>query len=167
MIEIRVLGTFGIRLSDGNVPAVALTQPKRMALLLYLTLVEPAGPQSRDSLMALLWPDADAESARHSLRNALYGLRQTLGEAAVVSRGEGYVGLDPSAFRCDALEMRRLLGEQRWEDAVTSWSGDLAPGFHVSEAPEFEHWLDDQRASLRRGGTDAACGGGGELERLS
>jgi DNA-binding SARP family transcriptional activator/Flp pilus assembly protein TadD len=165
MIEIRVLGTFGIRLSDGNVPAVALTQPKRMALLLYLTLVEPAGPQSRDSLMALLWPDADAESARHSLRNALYGLRQTLGEAAVVSRGEGYVGLDPSAFRCDALEMRRLLGEQRWEDAVTSWSGDLAPGFHVSEAPEFEHWLDEQRAGLRRAVTDAAWRRVDELER--
>jgi DNA-binding SARP family transcriptional activator len=115
--------------------------------------------------MALLWPEADAESARHSLRNALYGLRQTLGEAAIVSRGEGYVGLDPSALHCDALEMRRLLGEQRWEDAVTAWSGDLAPGFHVSEAPEFEHWLDDQRASLRRAVTDAAWRRVDELER--
>src|SRR4030095_9690393 len=84
-------------------------------------------------------------------------------EAAVVSRGEGYVGLDPSAFRCDALEMRRLLGEQRWDDAVTSWSGDLAPGFHVSEAPEFEHWLDEQRAGLRRAVTDAAWRRGGGL----
>ncbi|HSR91868.1 MAG TPA: BTAD domain-containing putative transcriptional regulator, partial [Gemmatimonadales bacterium] len=136
-----------------------------MALLLYLTLAEPAGPQSRDSLMALLWPDADAESARHSLRNALYGLRQTLGEAAIVSRGEGYVGLDPSALRCDALEIRRLLGEQRWEDAVALWGGDLAPGFHISEASEFEHWLDDQRAGLRRAVTDAAWRRVDELER--
>ena len=61
--------------------------------------------------MALLWPEADDESARHSLRNALYGLRQTLGEAAFVTRGEGYVGLEPSAVRCDALEVRRLLAE--------------------------------------------------------
>jgi hypothetical protein len=73
-----------------------------------------------------------------------------LGEAAIVSRGEGYVGLDPSALRCDALEMRRLLAEEQWDDAVALWGGDLAPGFHVSEASEFEHWLDDQRAGLRR-----------------
>ena len=165
MIDIRVLGTLEIHQPDGSAPVVALTQPKRLALLLYLVLAEPPGPKSRDSLMALLWPEADNESARHSLRNALYGLRQTLGDAALVSRGEGYVGLDPSALRCDALEVRRLLAEQLWEDAVALWGGDLAPGFHVSEASEFEHWLDDQRNSLRRAIIGAAWRRVDELEK--
>ena len=165
MIDFRVLGTLEIHRQDGSAPVVSLTQPKRLALLLYLALAEPPGPKSRDSLMALLWPEADDESARHSLRNALYGLRQTLGDAALISRGEGYVGLDPSAMRCDALEVRRLLADQRWEDAVALWGGDLAPGFHVSEASEFEHWLDDQRNSLRRAVIGAAWRRVDELDK--
>ena len=165
MIDIRVLGTLEIHRPDGSVPAVALTQPKRLALLLYLALAEPAGYQSRESLMALLWPEADDESARHSLRNALYGLRQTLGEAAFVTRGEGYLGLEPGAVCCDALEVRRLLAGRRWEEATAAWGGDLVPGFHVSGAPEFERWLDDQRTSLRRAVTDAAWRRVDELER--
>ena len=165
MIDIRVLGTLELRRPDGSAPVVGPTQPKRVALLIYLALAEPPGPQSRDSLMALLWPEADAESARHSLRNALYGLRQALGEALFVARGEGYVGLEPGAVRCDALEVRGLLATHRWEEAVAAWGGDLVPGFHVSGAPEFERWLDDQRAGLRRAVMDAAWRQVDELER--
>ncbi|MEP6689304.1 MAG: BTAD domain-containing putative transcriptional regulator, partial [Gemmatimonadales bacterium] len=132
-----------------------MIQPKRLALLLYLTLADPPGPQSRESLMALLWPEADEESTRHSLRNALYGLRQVLGEGAIAARGEGYVELDPTAIRCDAVEVRGLLAAQRWKDALAAWRGDLAPGFHLSGAPEFERWLDEQRAALRRSVADA------------
>lgn len=165
MIEIRVLGTLDIRRLDGGVPVVPLTQPKRLALLLYLALAEPAGYQSRDTLLALLWPEADDESARHSLRNALYGLRQTLGEAAIVARGEGYVRLEPSAVHCDALDVRRLLAGHHWEEATAAWGGDLVPGFHVSGAEEFGRWLDDQRAGFRRAVTSAAWRRVDELER--
>jgi len=163
MVDIRVLGTLEIRRSDGT-PVTGLTQPKRLALLLYLLLSEPPGPRSRDSLMALLWPEADDESARHSLRNALYGLRQALGEGAFLARGEGYVALDPGAIRCDALEVRRLLGDERWDDAVARWGGELLPGFHVSGATEFEHWLDGERAALRRRVAHAAWRRVDELE---
>jgi DNA-binding SARP family transcriptional activator len=164
MIDIRVLGTLEIQGPDGA-PGGALTQPKRLALLLYLVLAEPAGPKSRDSLMALLWPEADAESARHSLRNAIYALRQTLGEEAFVSRGEGYVGVELGAVRCDALDVRRLLAEARWAEAVAGWGGELVPGFHVSGAPEFESWLEEQRTVLRRAVAVAAWRRVDELER--
>jgi serine/threonine-protein kinase len=115
--------------------------------------------------MALLWPEADDESARHSLRNALYALRQELGDPAFVSRGEGYVGLELGAVRCDALEVRRLLAEARWEEAVAGWSGELLPGFHVSGAPEFDGWLEEQRARLHRAVTAAAWRRVDDLER--
>ena len=82
MIELRVLGTLAIQPRDGGPPVTPVTQPKRLALLLYLALAEPAGLQSRDSLVALLWPEADDDSTRHSLRNTLYGLRQALGDGA-------------------------------------------------------------------------------------
>ena len=155
MIELRVLGTLAIQSVNGGAPFAGVTQPKRLALLLYLALAEPAGPHSRESLMALLWPEADDESTRHSLRNTLYGLRQALGEGAIVARGEGYIELDPAALRCDAVEVRGLLAARRWKDALAGWTGDLAPGFHVSGAPEFERWLDDQRAAFRRAVADA------------
>ncbi len=164
MIDLRVLGTLEIHGADGA-PVDALTQPKRLALLLYLALAEPSGPKSRDSLMALLWPEADAESARHSLRNAIYALRQALGEAALVSRGEGYVGLELGAVRCDALEVRRLLAEARWGEAVAAWGGELVPGFFVSGAQEFESWLEEQRTGLRRAITSAAWRRVDHLER--
>ena len=164
MIDLRVLGTLEIHGPDGA-PVGALTQPKRLALLLYLVLAEPAGPKSRDSLMALLWPEADAESARHSLRNAIYALRQTLGEAAFVSRGEGYVGLELGALRCDALEVRRLLAEARWAEALAGWGGELVPGFYVSGSPGFESWLEEQRTDLRRTIAEAAWRRVDELER--
>jgi len=164
MIDLRVLGTLSIRFEGGNTPAVQLTQPKRLALLLYLVLAEPSGPKSRESLMALLWPDADDDSARHSLRNALYGLRSALGDDAIDSRGEGYVALRPEAIRCDALELRQHLREKRWEEALFSWKGELAPGFHVSGAPEFERWLDAQRDGFRRAIFSAAWHRVDELE---
>jgi DNA-binding SARP family transcriptional activator len=165
MIELRVLGTLAIQSLDGGPPVAAVTQPKRLALLLYLGLAEPTGLQSRDSLVALLWPEADDESTRHSLRNTLYGLRQALGDGAIVSRGEGYVGLDPAVIWCDAVEVRALLAAQRWKEALALWEGDLAPGFHVSGAPEFERWLDEQRAALRRAIADAAWRRVDEMER--
>jgi DNA-binding SARP family transcriptional activator/Tfp pilus assembly protein PilF len=166
MIELRVLGTLAIQPLNGGGPVAAVTQPKRLALLLYLALAEPSGPHSRESLMALLWPEADAESTRHSLRNTLYGLRQALGDGAIVARGEGYIELDPAAIRCDAVEVRALLAAQRWKDALAAWGGDLAPGFHVSGAPEFERWLDDQRAALRRTVADVAWRRVDEMERI-
>jgi DNA-binding SARP family transcriptional activator len=164
MIDLRVLGTLAIH-RPGEPTPVALTRPKHLALLLHLALAEPAGLKSRDSLVALLWPEADAESARHALRNALHGLREMLGDTAIVSRGNGYVGLDLAVVHCDALELRRLLAEQHWEEAVAAWHGDLAPGFNVSGAPEFERWLDDQRTGLRRAVTEAAWRRVGELEQ--
>ena len=154
MIDLRVLGTLSVQPLNGGGPVAGVTQPKRLALLLYLALAEPSGPHSRESLMALLWPEGDDESTRHSLRNTLYGLRQALGEGAILPRGEGYVELDPAAIRCDAVEVRGLLAAQRWKDALAAWGGDLAPGFHISGAPRV-------RALARRSAGDPPpCGGG-------
>jgi DNA-binding SARP family transcriptional activator len=165
MIDLRVLGSLDIRPQDGSVPMAALTQPKRIALLVYLALAEPPGPKSRDRIMALLWPEANDESARHSLRNALYGLRQTLGDAALIAHGDLSVGLDSTIVRCDAQEVRRLLIAKRWEEALALWRGDLLPGFHVAAAPDFDQWLEEQRTGLRRAVTEAAWRRVDELEK--
>jgi DNA-binding SARP family transcriptional activator len=164
MVDLRVLGALEVRATGPSDGRAMLTQPKRLALLLYLVLAEPSGFQSRDRLLALLWPEADDSSSRHSLRNALHALRQSLGDDAIAARGESFVGLDASAIRCDALELRAHLAAGRLEDALSLWSGELAPGFHVSGAPAFEHWLDEQREQMRRTVVTAAWKRARELE---
>ena len=48
---------------------------------------------------------------------------------------------------------------------MAGWGGELVPGFHVSGAPEFENWLEEQRTSLRRAVAGAAWRRVDELER--
>lgn len=150
MIELRVLGDVEVRTDQAQGRSIAVTQPKRLALLLYLALAEPGGFHSRDRLMALLWPESDAESARHALRNALHALRSALGENALLRRGEGSVGVNFDVLRCDALELRRLIAAGRLEEGLALWQGDLAPAFHVSGVAEFERWLEAQRTGIRQ-----------------
>jgi serine/threonine-protein kinase len=163
MIDFRVLG--GVQLSAKRPGGArdAVIQPKRMALLLYLALAEPTGMHARDRLLTLLWPEADEESARHSLRNGLHALRRALGDV-VVTRGEVFVGLDFGMVRCDALELREHLRAGRVDEAVGLLGGELAAGFNLSGAPEFERWLDAQRAELHRSVVAAAWKRAGGLE---
>jgi serine/threonine-protein kinase len=44
----------------------------------------------------------------------------------------------------------------RSEDALEHYRGDLLEGFFISDAPEFEKWLDAERAKLRRLAAQAA-----------
>lgn len=164
MIDLRVLGALEVRANRPDGTQGELTQPKRLALLMYLALAEPAGLHSRDRLLALFWPEADGSSSRHSLRNALHALRQALGDEVIVTRGEAFVGLDFGRLRCDALELRAHLAAGRVDDAAALWKGELAPGFHVSGAPDFEHWLDEQRIELRRAVRAGAWKRANELE---
>jgi len=164
MINLRLLGGVELRGVRPDGTPAELTQPKRLALLAYLALAEPAGLHSRDRLLALLWPDADEGSSRHSLRNALHAIRQALGEDSILTRGEGWVGLDFDALRCDVLELRTHLAASRVDEALALWAGDLAPGFHLSGAPDFDRWLEEQRRELSRAVRKAAWNRAHELE---
>ncbi len=145
MIDLRVLGALEVAAGRPNGTGHLVTQPKRLALLVYLALAEPSGFHARDRLLAFFWPEADDRSSRHSLRNALHALRQALGDDAIVTRGDAFVGLNFELVRCDALELRAHLAAGRLDDALTLWKGEVLPGFHVSDVPEFERWLDQQR----------------------
>jgi serine/threonine-protein kinase len=164
MIDLRLLGAIEVRSNGSDGRRTELTQPKRLALLAYLALAEPTGLHSRDRLLALLWPEADEGSSRHSLRNALHALRQALGDAAIQTRGESWVGLDLGAVCCDVLEVRAHLAAGRIDEAVALGAGELMPGFHVSGAPEFDHWLEEQRVALSRAIRTAAWNRAHQLE---
>lgn len=104
---------------------------------------------SRDKLMALLWPDATPERARHLLSDSIYLIRKELGESALVTTG-GDVRLENDLISSDVAEFDQALLQGQLEKAVSLYGGPFLDGFHISDAPEFEHWLDMERERLAR-----------------
>ena len=152
-LVLRLLGGLDL---DGSTETAAtiLRQPKRVALLAYLAAGPEAGYRRRDSLIGLFWPDSDSESARHSLRQALYVLRKGIGSSAIRTRGDEEVGLDPAAIESDAARFQALARDGFALEAMQIYGGDLLPGFYLDDAPEFEHWLEVERVRLRRLASD-------------
>ena len=89
MSELRVLGSVDLRDDRGLTAGEVLAQPKRLALLAYLSLARPRGFQRTDPLLALFWPELDSLHARAALRQSVYFLRRHLGSESLISRGRG------------------------------------------------------------------------------
>jgi DNA-binding SARP family transcriptional activator len=154
-IQLRTLGSLDLRAPDGHEIRSLLAQPKRFALLAYLA-TSPGGFQRRDTLLALFWPGSDADSARASLRTALSVLRRSLGEGAVVTRGNDEVGVDSERLWCDVAAFEQALAAGAWELALELYRGDLLQGFHLDDTLEFDRWLDERRTGLRARAAGAA-----------
>ncbi len=146
---LQVLGPVSLQRGPGHSPVPPLTQPRQLAVLTYLVLARPRRLHSRDTLLALLWPEADQGRGRHALRNVLHALRKALGEAALVAGGDGLVGVEPTRVRCDALVVEELIARREWEAALALYQGELLAGFHVAGAAPFEEWLAGERARVR------------------
>src|SRR3954471_6663113 len=112
-LQCHFLGPFQITL-DGK-PAPAFRFDKIRALLAYL-VIESDLPHRREALAALLWPEEPDVVARQNLRQALYQLRQILGENPesgvflLVTRQTAQFNPD-SDNTCDLLQFRRLLAD--------------------------------------------------------
>ncbi len=150
MIKIRALGPPLIT-RDGQ--PIAL-QPKRVALLMYLALTERGGMQRRDTLLGVFWPEQDATHARGSLRQALSGIRQTLGDDVLVTRGAEEVGVSPDRTATDVHAFERTLDSQT-DEAIALYSAPFCQGFHLTGCPEFEPWVETERDRLARAFADA------------
>src|SRR5687768_16269726 len=127
-----------------------------MALLAYLAAARPRGFHSRDRLVGLFWPESTDERARNSLRQALHHLRRSLGEEAIIGRGEHEVGVDHAIVQCDAAQFGEAVAAGKHEEELGLYEGEFLPGLYVQEAPEVERWIESERAHLRRQASDAA-----------
>lgn len=139
-IRIEVLGPF--RVLDGEGIPVEIPRGKLTGLLAYLA-VETHGVE-RDSLEAVLWPDASPRARRHSLRQALYSLRKALDVDPFVV--EERVRLDDAVCSIDYREFRDTLWRDDPERCLALVRGipftDVPPDLSVA----FEHWLERRRA---------------------
>ena len=128
---LRLHGVPRIDAADGSRPL----ERKTAGLVSYLAL---RGETSRSSLATLLWPDASPQGARNNLRQALFRLKKAA-NADVVVGGEA-LSIRPG-LRVDLGEPSR--GET------------LLAGCNYADCPEFQQWLEGERARLS--GDDAAA----------
>src|SRR3989454_1372064 len=156
MIELRLLGRLSLTSAAGRDVRALLGQPRRLALLAYLAAATPPGFHRRDSLLALFWPELDQEHARTALRQALRVLRTALGSGVLVNRGDEDVGLDFGLVWSDVAAFERASDAGEWLEATDLYRGPLLEGFFISDAPEFERWLESERARLREAAARAA-----------
>ena len=108
MLRVRLLGAVAVERDDEPVPV-----PRSARRLLAFLALRP-GPHDRNALATRFWPDVPQPAARASLRTAVWALRRTLGEDALVAL-RSTVGLCPDVLRVDVAEVATLsaAGEDR------------------------------------------------------
>src|SRR5688500_20352266 len=109
MIRLKTLGSLDLRAPDGTILQPILRQPKRIALLAYLSIEKPGQFHRRDELLGLFWPESDLRGGRASLSQAIHFLRQYLGKDAIVDRGADEIGIAPDLMWCDAAALHEAL----------------------------------------------------------
>ena len=168
-LHLFLLGPPEVRLG-----ARPLTFPTRKSLALLIYLALEGGPQPREHLAALLWPESSPDRSRASLRSTLNRLQSTLRQAggqaqtSLLSIDHTALTLHPNpSFDLDLRSVETAYAQARAERsrrappedstslpvlqrAVASYRGDFLAGFSLGDAPGFDDWADLQREVWRR-----------------
>ncbi len=149
MVRLITLGRLQL-LRDGPPSEPIHLQPKRLALLAFLALEARDGYQQRDTLLALFWPRSDRAHARRCLRQALFHLRNELGDGVILNRGRDGVALAANRIWCDAVAVEQALRGKRRREALDLYGGDFLPGLFVDEGGTgLDEWTERIRQNLR------------------
>lgn len=145
----------------GEEPVTGFVSHKASALLFYLATTGQSC--NRDMLASLLWGESPEEKARKNLRDVLFNLRPLVGDYLIISRQT--VSLDQEApHEVDVVRFATLLKELGdlksgslsaaamifLRDAVDLYRGEFLEGLHISQAPDFETWLFEERTKLHQ-----------------
>jgi DNA-binding SARP family transcriptional activator/tetratricopeptide (TPR) repeat protein len=145
MYLLRLLGPPSLEDLHGPVPG-RVAQERKLAVLAVLARADHR-TVTRDFLAGMFWPESDQSRARHNVADAVWVTRSALGERAVLSRGNRLT-LNPEVVATDVEALEVALGEGDLARAADLYTGRFMDGFHISGAPEFEHWLDHERSRL-------------------
>lgn len=136
----------GIPKSDAD---TLLSQSKVVALLAYLALSPRGVFQRRDRIAGLLWPELDQAHARAALRKVVHITRATLGESAILGRGDEELALNHDAVWCDTAALLAAVERGHLGRAVELYADEgLMPGFFLTDCHDFDAWLSDKRAAM-------------------
>ena len=151
------LGRVGVEVTAGEDGDGLATQTKQLAVLAYLCVARPRGMRQRDDVATMFWPELSQDRARAALRGAIHKLRKALGADALTGVGDEQIGIDTTRVWCDATAMEDAVAATDFELALLLYSGDFLQAFFIADAPEFEAWVERERARFRAMGRDAAA----------
>jgi len=152
ILQIQTLGRFAVTGSNGP---VEIGSKKLRALVGYLAATHPV-PQSRETLMTLLWGSHFDKQARQNLRQSLARLKKLLGGDLLEIRTDN-VSLRAGAMQSDIGLLGRAVGERSAHSLRKAGeipSAEFLPGLAIPEEAWAE-WLDEQRRRARRWMADA------------
>ena len=142
MLQLRTFG--GARLlRDGTALEGPASQRRRIALLSLLAAGGSRGV-SRDAIISLLWPDSEHERARHALSQWLFLLRRDL-EVNDLVLGANELRLNPDRVSADVTDFDVAVAKRDHSTAAQLYTGPFLDGFVLSDAGEFERWVDRER----------------------
>ncbi|HEX2218827.1 MAG TPA: protein kinase [Gemmatimonadales bacterium] len=142
MFRLHTLGGLSLRDATGS----PLPVPRlRLAFLAPLAVAGSRGV-TRDKLAAFFWPESSTENARHALEQLLYSVRRQVGRELLL--GADPLRLNPDTIATDVGEFQKAVGEGAWGTAVAVYGGPFLDGFFLSDAPEFEEWVETERTRL-------------------
>lgn len=161
-LSLSLLGPFQSWIANGSLKT--LRTHKERALLAYL-VVENNRSHRREKLSELFWPGRPESVARNNLRQALYGIRQAIGEPGFdaifsVTADEVQVGFtDQLWLDLDAFKMHLKVVQmhdhdpdhpcpfcmQHLRDAVELYRGVFLEDVRLEKMQEFSNWADHQR----------------------
>ncbi|MEM7336134.1 MAG: BTAD domain-containing putative transcriptional regulator [Chloroflexota bacterium] len=157
LIKLRLFGTPQLETETGNAP---FRRRKGLALLAYLAVTQR--PQSRETLLGLLWPEFSQESARNNFRRELSLIKKQLPNntlqadmTQVSLTSENGLWVDVLAFQSafeahsktaisDAAQAAALA------EAVSHCIDPFLAGFKLSNCLAFEEWQESQAENLRQ-----------------
>lgn len=144
MLKLVTLGGLTVRGDNAPLDTSGIRKP-----LVLLTVVAAGGAAgvSRDRLQALFWPESDTERSRGGLKQAQYLVRQALGVDPFVAQGSN-VALDAKVLVADISEFQDRHKAGAWEHAVALYGGPFLDGVYLKDVPDFEQWVDVERARL-------------------
>ncbi|MES9972357.1 MAG: BTAD domain-containing putative transcriptional regulator [Candidatus Thiodiazotropha sp.] len=157
-MELSLFG--GFQLTDDTGTVIDLRARKAKALLAWLALHQER-PQPRERLALLLWEESSDTQARHSLRQALSGLRKILANHADalftdqerVTLKRGHIDTDTWAF--DTL-LREGDSPEHLTRLVSLYGGEFLEGFNP-RSNNYEEWLMTQRSHYRELASSGMC----------
>jgi DNA-binding SARP family transcriptional activator len=149
MLRLTVFGGLSFRTesAEETLSGEVAVQRRGLAVLVLLAASGELGV-SRDKLLAFLWPESDSLHARNALRQTLHSLRRELHSPNILV-GNEILRLDPHRVVSDLEVFEHAFRAGEMRRAVEVYSGPFLDGFHVSNAPEFERWVEERRAEYR------------------
>jgi len=155
MLRLRTFGGLSI---ENAVSGGAMPNRRPLALLALLAVNGGRG-LSRDTIVALLWPESEPEHARNSLSQVMSLLRRELAIDDLLL-GTTELRVNRDVLACDVIEFEQLIAADDLESATRLYAGPFLDGVFLRNTPEFERWVDRERSRLQHAQGDA-------LERLA